>query len=141
MGANAAVYLPHKDIDLVGLFELVTAGTDDSDRTIYFDVELNSERVRFNIMPQEELSIHLQGFANYVDTLDEPDECKADARMLIEHTVTVLGLAADSEFEDNPAIWQSLFQLADRWDGFIFTYDSILLPNGGVIIGPLKQST
>jgi hypothetical protein len=137
--ANAAIYLPYADIDLGDALEGAVATRDAAGRVTRFDVTVGGEPVRFNVMPAAELSRHLVGFAGYVDSLDEPAARKADARMLIRHTKCALGLVAGCEFEDNPALWESLFRIADKWDGFVFVYDSILLPNGGVVVGPLQD--
>ncbi|EXA75041.1 hypothetical protein J517_4451, partial [Acinetobacter baumannii 118362] len=56
------------------------------------------------------------------------------------HTKVVLGLVTDKEFDENPAIWQSLFKIADKYDGLIFTYDSVLLPSGTILVGPLLNN-
>jgi hypothetical protein len=140
MGANAAIYLPYDGVNLADLFEGMIAGQGVQGRQSHFEVVLNGESVLFNIMPQSEMPRHLQGFAGYIDSLDEPNQCKSDAKGLVQHTKTVLGMVAQSEFDENPALWQSLFQIADKWDGFVFVFDSVLLPNGGVIVGPLKES-
>lgn len=90
-------------------------------------------------MPPAETKQHLGGFARWVGTLDELDDRKSDARLLIGGVKTVLGLVAAGEFKDNPALWQALFRVADRWDGFVFVYNSVMLPNGGVVVGTLRQ--
>jgi len=35
---------------------------------------------------------------------------------------------------------QSLFKIADKYDGLIFTYDSVLLPSGTILVGPLLNN-
>ena len=137
--ANAAIYLPYSDFDLRDALEGAVATLDAAGRATRFDVMLGGEPVRFNIMPAAELSRHLAGFGGYVENLDEPDGRKADARLLIRNAKAVLGMVAGGDFEQNPALWQCLFRVADRWDGFVFVYDSVLLPNGGVVVGPLRQ--
>jgi hypothetical protein len=139
--ANAAVYLPYAEFDLADALDGAIATQDSAGRVVRFDVTLGGQPARFNVMPSAEAGRHLAGFADWVGTLDEPDDRKADAQLLISGAKAVLGLVASGEFKDNPALWQSLFRVADKWDGFIFVYNSILLANGGVVVGPLRQDT
>jgi hypothetical protein len=137
--ANAAIYLPYSDIALADALAGAVATRDTAGRVTRFDVTLGGQPARFNVMPAAEAGRHLAGFAGWVGTLDEPDDCKADARLLISGAKTVLGLVAAGEFQENPALWQALFRVADKWDGFVFVYNSVMLPNGGVVVGPLRQ--
>jgi hypothetical protein len=105
----------------------------------YFDVPLDGETVRFNIMPRDRVAQHLTGFQNYIASLPDEVERKRDASQAIQQTRTVLGLVAASDFTGNHAIWQSLFKIADAFDGYVFVHDSILLPNGAVIVGPMRN--
>jgi hypothetical protein len=136
--ANAAIYLPYADIDLGDALAGAVATRDAAGRVTRFDVTLGGQPALFNVMPAAETQRHLGGFAAWVSTLDEPADRKADARLLISGAKTVLGLVAAGELEDNPALWQALFRIADKWDGFVFVYNSVLLPNGGVVLGPLR---
>ncbi|MEM8782204.1 MAG: hypothetical protein AAGE65_05035 [Planctomycetota bacterium] len=140
MPANAALYLPHDDIDLREVFAdgQHHRGGDSSE---YFDCLVDGHPVRFNVMAQSDIPAHLDGFAGYVRSLDEPASRADDAVMLIEHSKTVLGLVAECEFDENHELWQCLFTVTDRWDGFVFAFDSILLPNGAVIVGPLRDDS
>ena len=138
--ANAAVYLPCADIELADALAGAVATRDAAGRVARFDVTIGGQPARFNVMPSAEAGRHLAGFGGWVGTLDEPVGRKADARFLISGAKTVLGLVAAGEFEDNTALWQSLFRVADRWDGFVFVYNSVLLPNGAVVVGPLRQA-
>ncbi len=135
--ANATIYLPYDNIDLGAVFAGAVATRDASNRPTAFDVILGGQPARFNVMPSAAVGQHLAGFAGWIDSLDESADRKADAKMLVGGAKYVLGLVAAGEFAENPALWQCLFQVADKWDGFVFVYDSLLLPNGGVIVGPL----
>lgn len=138
--ANATIYLPYDDIDLGDVLAGAVATRDASGRATAFDVILGGQPARFNVMHVAAMGRHLAGFAGWIHSLDESAERKADAGLLAGSAKFVLGLVAAGEFEDNPALWQSLFRVADKWDGFVFVYDSILLPNGGVVVGPLGGS-
>ncbi|EXA75032.1 hypothetical protein J517_4452, partial [Acinetobacter baumannii 118362] len=75
-----------------------------------------------------------------IASLDHDQKRKDDTSYAISHTKVVLGLVTDKEFDENPAIWQSLFKIADKYDGLIFTYDSVLLPSGTILVGPLLNN-
>jgi len=140
MSANSAIYLPCKGVDLRDIFGAdakVHAGSEDSIEA--FKVKIGGDDCIFNILPENEIAKHVAGFKFYISSLEETEERKGDARMAVEQAETILGLVVDSEFEDNPEIWQSLFKIADFYNGYIFVHDSLLLPNGGVIIGPLRH--
>jgi hypothetical protein len=139
--ANAAVYLPCTEFDLADAVAGAVATRSADGRVARFDVTIGGQSIQFNVMPAVEVSRHVAGFAGYVDSLDEPLAHRAEARKLIRNTKAVLGLVASGEFEDNPALWESLFRIAEKWDGFVFVYDSVVLANGEVVVGPLEQDT
>lgn len=137
MPANAALYIPQPAVDLGRVFEGVK-----SDKTLFrkaswYDVPLGGDTVRFNVMEPAKVQAHLAGFLGYIASLDQDAQRKEDTRQAIRHTQVVLGLKAAREFEDNPAIWQSLFRIADAYDGFVFVHGSVLLPSGAVLVGPM----
>src|SRR5262245_41202848 len=138
MGANAAIYIIGADsVDLADIFPDVSS---DGARTpTWFEVKLGNDVVRFNVMPKGEVAGHIAGFLRYIPRMDTDENRTRDAAMGIGQTKCVLGLATNREFEENPAIWQSLFTIADKYTGFIFAYDSIIWRNGGVIVGPLRH--
>jgi len=133
MPANASLYLPYPDVDLRQVFpEASLLGE-------RWEVTLGGERVAFHRMPSEELPRHLAGLSRWIDGLDDDAGRKAGARTALGHTKTALGMVASSEFEDNHALWESLFKIAAAFDGYVFAYDSVLLPSGGVLLGALRQ--
>ena len=105
-----------------------------------FDLEIGGVGVRFNVMPPQEVPRHLVGFRTYIRRLDDPAQNRADAELAISQTKTVLGLVTDAEFATVPELWQALFKIADAYDGYVFVYDSVLLPSGAVIVGPLGKT-
>jgi hypothetical protein len=138
MPAKASLYLPYPDIDLRQVFPQATLSKDRLGEG--WEVRLDGERVAFYRMPSEELPGHLAGMLGWVDRLDDDAGRKADARTALGHTKTALGMVASSEFENNHALWESLFKVADAFDGYVFAYDSVLLPSGAVLIGALRRT-
>lgn len=140
MAANGAIYIQRDSVDLRVVFDDVKSDKGLFKKPTYYDVKLDGDVVRFNIMEPSEIPNHINGFLGYIASLDNSDDRKERTSYAISHTKVVLGLVSDTDFEDNHKIWQSLFQIADRYDGFVFVHDSVLLPNGAALVGPLVQS-
>lgn len=142
MPANGAVYIQKEEkINLADVFDEVSSNKGLFRKASYYDVVLNGETVRFNVMDPSALQNHINGFLSYINSLDHDQTRKEDTIYSISHTKTVLGLVASSEFEDNHAIWESLFKIAEKYDGFVFVNNSVLLPNGGVLVGPMLETS
>ena len=137
MPANGTVYIQKDKVNLNEVFDNVKSNKGLFRKPTHYDVTLNGDVVRFNIMEDSQLRDHIKGFLGYISSLDQDEKRKEDTCYAISHTKIVLGLVADKEFEDNHAIWQSLFTIADKYDGFVFVHDSVLLPSGTVLVGPL----
>ena len=137
MSANGAVYIQQENVDLSKVFDNVKSDKSLFKKPTYFEVNLNNDIVRFNIMESSLVLNHINGFLGYIASLDQDEKRKKDTSYAISHTKVVLGLSCDKEFDENHSIWQSLFQIADKYNGFVFVYDSVLLPNGAVLVGPM----
>ncbi len=137
MPANAAIYIQEDKINLADIFESVECNKGLFKNPSYFDVRLNDDIVRFNVMPSGEVTDHINGFLGYIASLDQDESRKKDTAHAISHTKIVLGLVTNKEFDENHAIWQSLFEIASKYNGFVFAYGSVLLPSGTVLVGPL----
>jgi len=140
MPANGAIYIQRDKVDLAEVFNKVKSDKGLFRKPTYYDVDLDGDVIRFNIMEPSQVPNHINGFLGYIASLDQDPKRKKDTSYAISHTKVVLGLVTDKEFADNPAIWQSLFKIADKYDGFVFVYDSVLLPSGTVLVGPLLEA-
>ncbi|VFQ44035.1 hypothetical protein [Desulfoluna butyratoxydans] len=140
MPASAAIYIQYDTaVDLSDLFEDVKSDNGLFKTPTFFEVRIGDDVVRFNVMERTLVPEHIKGFLGYISSRVHDFETRADICHAIGHTRIVLGLTTDKEFEENPAIWESLFRIADMYDGFVFTYDSLLLPDGAVLFGPLMD--
>ena len=137
MPANGAIYIQLDKIDLSEVFDNVKTDKGFFKKSTYYEVALGDDSVTFNVMESSALENHIKGFLGYISPLDQDQKRKDDTSYAISHTKIVLGLSTDKEFEENHAIWQSLFKIADKYDGFVFVHDSVLLPSGTVLVGPL----
>ncbi|WP_327003129.1 hypothetical protein OHA72_49945 [Dactylosporangium sp. NBC_01737] len=137
MPAQAAVYLPHHDVDLASVapWLLVLSGPGAE----HFDCLVDGDAVRFNVMPAADLTRHLQGMCGWLATQDVPAEDLPLLEAAVMQTRTALGLETDLEFDDNHRVWECLFAIADRYDGLVFVHSSLLLPGGEAICGPLRD--
>lgn len=139
MPANAAIYIQQGSGDLSKVFDTVKSDKSLFRKATYYDVRLGNDVARFNVMAASDVKPHVEGLLRYIASLDQDEDRKQDTSFAIKHTTVVLGLETDKEFEDNPALWQSLFQIADAYNGFVFVYGSVLLPSGAVLVGPMLE--
>jgi hypothetical protein len=137
MAANGAIYIQREKVDLSEVFDDVKSDKGFFKKATYYDVKCGEDIVRFNVMENVSIPNHITGFLGYISSLDHDEQRIKDTSYAISHTKVVLGLVTDKEFDENHSIWQSLFQIADMYDGFVFVNDSVLLPNGGVLVGPM----
>jgi len=137
MPANGAIYIQREKVDLTEVFDIVESDKGLFRKPTHYDVNLDGDIVRFNLMDRSQVSNHINGLLGYISSLDHDTKRKEDTSYALSHTKIVIGLVSERDFEENQAIWQSLFTIADKYDGFVFVYDSVLLPNGSVLVGPL----
>jgi hypothetical protein len=137
MPANAAIYIQQGSGDLTSVFSGVTSDKSLFRKPSWYDVPLGDDVIRFNVMPSSEVGPHVGDLLGYIASIEQDEDRKKDISFALGHTSVVLGLKTDREFEDNHAIWQSLFRVADAYNGFVFVYGSMLLPNGTVLVGPM----
>ena len=141
MPAKAAIYIQQGSGDLAKVFDDVKSDQALLREPTWYDVPLGGDLVRFNLMNPADVRPHVDGLLRYIASLDQAEARKKDVSFAIDHTTVVLGLQTDREFEENHAIWQSLFRIADAYDGFVFVYESLLLPNGAVLVGPMLDES
>ena len=141
MTEHAAIYLSQDKVD----FDIIFVGTmvEINTETIshQYQTTINGESVKFNFMPNANLTEHLRGFIGYVTSLNDEPSIKNEAIRLIRQTKAVLGLEYNGAFNKNPDVWENLLKISELFDGFVFTYNSIYMPSGAVLIGPMKNGT
>jgi hypothetical protein len=134
-----ATHACERCVDLGELCPGAVAARDGTGAVTSFSVRIGEDTVTFNVMPKGELAAHVRKFRAWVQSLDDDEKRKNAASDAVGIARTVLGLIADREFAENHAIWASLFRIADRHDGYVFASDSLLLPNGTVLVGALRR--
>jgi hypothetical protein len=71
MPANGAVYIQEGDVDLSDIFNNVKTDKGLLLTTTYYDVDLDGDVVRFNVIPSSEVPNHIRGFLSYISSLSE----------------------------------------------------------------------
>jgi hypothetical protein len=139
MGANATIYLPQDKVSLNDLFPQVKSDGGFFFNPTFHEFHLAADLVRLNVMLPSEVKKHLAGLSGYVQSLADEEHHKSKALALIGRTRTVLGLVTTATFESNPGLQDALTKIAARFSGFLFLSNSIVLPDGRVVVGPLRQ--
>ena len=132
MPANADLYLFTEQEELKKLFQVSNDGTLD-----YIEVPLGENCLRFKLMPQAKVAPQLQSLLTYITSLPDAEDRKQEAVELVSKVKSVIGLVTTHEFQDDPDLWQGLFGISDMLRGFVFEFNSVVVP-GTVVVGPLK---
>jgi hypothetical protein len=140
MQANAAIYLPSDRVDLRDVFpEAMLAGGLFRKKSA-FRIPFKKHTVLFNVMPVGQVETHISQFLGYIDSLDESEEARDTTRRVVRSARTVLGLETGVEFEGNEELGDILVKIAEHYKGFLFIFDSVVLHDGEVLVGPLKEA-
>jgi hypothetical protein len=135
MTAQASIYLPYAPIDLA---EVVAGARFEPDPDGgRFVATVGSDVVAFSVMASQAVAAHLAGMRTWLARCDGSVERRRDAWRALSETKTVLGLVAGCEFAANHRLWQCLFEIADRFDGYVFVNSSVLLPSGAILCGAM----
>lgn len=135
--ANAALYLSAKKLDIAKWIPGTTHNGGFFKAPTTFRVPRAGGAVQFNVMPAGQLKQHLSGFIGYVRSLPGHAASKVAAEQQIMRVSHVLGLVTERELDDK--LGSLLFAIAHTHDGFLFVSNSILLPNGEALVGPLAE--
>jgi GNAT superfamily N-acetyltransferase len=140
MPANAALYLPIEGVDLADVFADAKPARGFFDSKSAFRVPFNDTSVKFNVMPRETVAEHLEQFVAYIDSLQDSPADKEAAKAALRGARTVLGLQTELEFEGNEDLLDMLDRILSHYKGCMFIFDSVVLDDGTVLVGPLKDN-
>jgi hypothetical protein len=141
MPANAAIYLPVLQVNLGEIFESAKIRKPLFKKSTYFQVNVAADVIRLNVMPTEQITSHLGGFAGYIYSLPDDENRKQEACLAVSKTKTVLGLVTEKEFYENKALYPFLFKIAEAYSGLVFVKNSVIRADGNVLVGPLYETT
>lgn len=102
----------------------------------WFEFDSDHGVVRLNLR-HENLLKHLQGFRGYVAQLPDDAASRARAQELISRTKAAVGVILQESISPESEAFVSLMALLKRFDGFMFVANSILLPSGDFLVGPM----
>jgi hypothetical protein len=81
----------------------------------------------------------LQGFRGYVARLPNSGAARTRAQSLIRETKSVIGVILPGPVEPESKAFGSLMFLIKRFNGFMFVADSVMLPDGRFLVGPMAE--
>ena len=133
---NCTLYFPAARLPLEEVFPDGTSDGGPQQAATWFEYESGDGRVRLNL-EQDDLASHLQGFRSYVAQLPNSGEARANAQKLISATQSVAGVILPEPVAPDSRVFGSLMHLINVFGGFMFVADSILLPDGSFVVGPM----
>jgi hypothetical protein len=138
MITNCALYFP---IDKPHFKSVFPKGRSDGGlfrQATWFEYDSGAGVVRLKLQ-HPDLAEHLRGFRAYVAQLPNSGKARAEAQDLIGQTRASVGVILPGPVGPDSAAFSSLMMLLQRFGGFMFVGDSIMLPNGRFVVGPLAD--
>lgn len=133
-----ALYFPLEKLPLKSVFPNGRSDGGLLRSPTWFEYETGDGVVRLNLR-HEDLAEHLRGFRGYVAQLPNDGAARAEAQRLINRTKSAVGVVLLHPVSPDSRLFSSLISLIQRFDGFMFVFDSILLPNGSFLVGPMAD--
>ena len=137
---QCALYFPSAKLPLEKVFPNGRSDKGLFRSTTWFEYESDDGVVRLNLA-LDDLEQHLNGFKGYVAKLPNNGAARAEAQRLISRTKLCVGVVLPQPVAPDSDAFASLMHLIDQFDGFMFVADSILLPDGNFLVGPMAESS
>jgi hypothetical protein len=102
----------------------------------WFEYDAGEGPVRLHLR-HPDLAGHLQGFRGYVAQAPESGEARAESLQRIARTRAAIGVSLPHPVSIDSRTFASLMSLIARFDGFMFVFNSMLLPDGRFLVGPM----
>lgn len=112
-------------------------------RVLDKQVELirGADSAKFKILNSSDRDQEIDRLLKICKDSKSPIDTQNDVMTIVSKTRSILKLNSTEEFSENKFLWESLFLVSDANNGFVFTHNSLILPNGAVIFGELKNQT
>lgn len=133
-----ALYFPLEKLPLKSVFPQGRSDGGLLRPPTWFEYDSGDGLVRLNLR-HENLEKHLRGFRGYVAQLPDDGAARAEAQRLIQRTKAAVGVILPRPVTPDSRVFSSLLTLLERFDGFMFVSDSILLPDGSFLVGPMAD--
>jgi uncharacterized protein DUF4272 len=134
--ANCALYLPTEKVPLKNVFPKGRSDGNFLRAATWFEFDSPDGPIRLNLH-HDDLAQHLRGFLAYVAQQPNSATAIAEAGRLIRSMKACLGVRLPRPVSAESPAFQSLFDILRRFGGFMFVADSVLLPSGKFLVGPM----
>lgn len=138
MIANCSLYFPIEKPPFKSVFPNGRSDGGLFREATWFEYDSGGYTIRL-ILQHDDLAEHLRGFRAYVAQLPNSGKARAQAQELIKQTKAAVGVILPGPVASNSAAFASLVSLLQRFGGFMFVGDSILLPDSTFVAGPLAN--
>ena len=132
------LYFPREKLPLKSVFPGATNDGGLFRAPTWFEFDAGDGPVRLNLH-HPDLAGHLQGFRGYVAQAPGVGEARAEALKRIEATRTSVGVVLSQPVSTESPTFAALLDLIERFDGFMFVLNSVLLPDGRFLVGPMAE--
>lgn len=140
MPATAALYLNDTDIDFGLHFKEVKEEGLCCGLPEVLHVDLGGKKVRFDLLHGKAMAEHVAAFSKFIETMEGEDEAhQAAAVALLDDVAIVLKLVTDEEWTDE--MWAAVADAGETLDALLFAFESVIMPSGLVLVGPLRKQT
>ena len=138
MITNCSLYFPIEKPPFKSVFPKGRSDGGLFSQATWFEYDLGGHTIRLTLQ-HDDLAEHLRGFRAYVAQLPNSGKARAQAQELIKQTKAAVGVILPGPVASNSAAFASLVSLLQRFGGFMFVGDSIMLPDGTFVAGPLAN--
>jgi hypothetical protein len=138
MVAHAVLFLNDIDVNFASHFPSVTEHGDDGFLPDQIEVRMDGETFVFNVLFGEPLARQVASVREFIAGLDEEDTRLESADAIVKEANVALELEPGGEWEE--PLWQMIGEASASLDAVLFAFDSIILPSGVVLAGPLRES-
>ena len=132
---NCTLYFPTAKPPFKSLFPKGRSDGGFFKAATWFEYDAGEGPIRLTF-DHPDLAQHLRGFKGYVAQLPDDGAARAKAQALIDTTQACAGVVLPKPVQRDSRTFAALLE---RFDGFMFVSDSILLADGRFLVGPMAE--
>ncbi|MEM1371556.1 MAG: hypothetical protein AAGG72_04920 [Pseudomonadota bacterium] len=137
MPAEAAIHLTDTDINFALHFKELKEEGECCGLPKSLLAKAGGETINFSVLHGKQLAEHLADLKGKLTSLEQDEKRLTAASALLDDSVMVLKLQTEAEWTEE--LWQDVGAAAQTLDGIMLAFDSLILPSGVVLAGPLRQ--
>ena len=130
---NLAMYLSTAEVD----WAVIDPSAEVGEGFVRFHI--GGQDIRLNLMPEGQIPEHLAAMSGYLTSLTDDAELITALNQLILTVRLVVGVKLSQPISWQHEEWAFFEHIAKCGLGFFFIGDSVMLPGGQVLIGPLAN--